>query len=72
MSCKNFKVGDRVRFRGTAGEDGHLIAAHDDGPDVFEATVDNLPYGICYGLRFDDGRPVGLPFFDSNLELVKS
>ena len=72
MSCKNFRLGDRVRFRGTAGENGELLSAHSEGPDTFKAIVHNVIAGVCYGLRYDNGSPVGLPFFDSNLELVKS
>lgn len=66
------KIGQRVKFRGTADSQGRMISVHKDGSDTFEATVANYPFGICYGLEFDDGTPVGLPFHDDALESVVS
>lgn len=71
MACKTFKIGDRVRFSGTAGTDRKLVSVSMDGPDVFEATVASKPYGVCYALRWDDGQPVGLPFHDFQLTKVE-
>jgi hypothetical protein len=70
MTATKFSVGNRVRFRGTADSDGNLTSACASGPDVFEATIANMPYGVCYGLEWDDGSPVGIPFHDCNLEPV--
>ncbi len=71
-------LGTLVRFRGTTHPErpSDFVMLHEDGPDVFEAVVSEYPYGICYGLRWpakhpDAGEPLGLPFHDSQLELIK-
>jgi hypothetical protein len=69
-----FKIGDRVRVRGTAHPDkpGRFSSLHDDGKDVFEGTISESPMGVCWALCFDDGEPFGLPFGDAGLELVRA
>lgn len=72
MACDKFKVGDKVRFRGTKHPtEDRALSVHSGGPDVFEATIKNKPYGVCYGLEYENGSPVGLPFHDFQLELVE-
>jgi hypothetical protein len=68
-----FKIGDRVRVRGVAHPDkpGKFVSLHPDDPDVFEGTISEQPYGLCWGLRFDDGEPWGLPMHDYAFELVR-
>jgi len=71
MTNKNHKIGDRVQFRGEVSSSGTLLCVRDDGPDTFIATVTCMPYGVCYGLEWDNGSPVGLPFHDFQLALVE-
>lgn len=64
------KIGTRVSFRGERGSNGKPVCVREDGPDTFEATIANYPYGLCYGLEYDDGQPAGLPFHDFQLTVV--
>lgn len=67
-----FKIGDRVRFRGKRHPDNsaRFVAVYEDGPDTFEAVITENIMGICWGLRWDDRTPLGLPFSNSQLEKV--
>jgi hypothetical protein len=62
-----FNIGDRVRFSGTASLDGKLLSVSVDGPNTFEATIGSKPYGACYALIWDNGKPIGIPFHDFHL-----
>lgn len=68
MAKKKLTEGQRVWFRGEADPDtGEMLAAFEDGPDWFLATVayELGPAPGIYCLRFhssEGSRPVGLPF----------
>ena len=71
------KVGDLVAFLGLVHKDhkdtliGVLPPDSDPGKDHllkwFVARVSGYPLGVCYGLEFLDGTPIGIPFCNDEL-----
>lgn len=65
------RIGQWVTFKGEADSKGQLIAAHVAGSETFLAKITSKPYGLCYGLSWRNGSPVGFPAHDHMLTPAK-